>query len=168
MTGTLVPQRSALGYYSPTNAARSAVYAVPAAGSHAKHRNCGAAWDATRRHCKERGGHWRYYAKKTNLSKTKVRFHKKWRWPTLPRMFAVPSALTGLTSLFGMGRGGSPTLSIALMSEKRSMTVYRNKEYMFLTIFKQTTLLGRNLKKKPGSQAVEVCSRTCGALLRRA
>ena len=50
--------------YSPTNAARSAVYAVPAAGSHAKHRNCGAAWGATRRHCKERGGHWRYYAKK--------------------------------------------------------------------------------------------------------
>ena len=30
-------------------------------------------------------------------------------------MFAVPSALLGLTSLFGMGRGGSPTLSIALI-----------------------------------------------------
>ena len=41
---------------------------------------------------------------------------KKWRWPTLPQMFAVPSALSGLTSLFGMGRGGSPTLSIALIS----------------------------------------------------
>ena len=26
--------------------------------------------------------------------------------PTLPHVTAVPSALTGLTSLFGMGRGG--------------------------------------------------------------
>ena len=78
-------------------------------------------------------------------------------------MFAVPSALTGLTSLFGMGRGGSPTLSIALMSEKRSMTVYRSKEYVFLTVLKQTTELGRTYDKEPGSQAVEVCSRTCGA-----
>ena len=83
-------------------------------------------------------------------------------------MFAVPSALTGLTSLFGMGRGGSPTLSIALMSEKRSMTVYRNKEYMFLTIFKQTTLLGRNLKKRnPGAKlwryAPELVARYWGA-----
>ena len=29
-----------------------------------------------------------------------------WRRPTLPRFIAVPSALVGLTSLFGMGRGG--------------------------------------------------------------
>ena len=29
------------------------------------------------------------------------------RRPTLPQI-AVPSALTGLTSLFGMGRGGTP------------------------------------------------------------
>ena len=83
-------------------------------------------------------------------------------------MFAVPSALTGLTSLFGMGRGGSPTLSIALMSEKRSMTVYRNKEYMFLTIFKQTTALGRNLKKetlgaKLWRYAPELVARYCDA-----
>ena len=33
----------------------------------------------------------------------------KWRLPTLPRN-AVPSARLGLTSLFGMGRGGTPTL----------------------------------------------------------
>ena len=33
-------------------------------------------------------------------------------------MFAVPSALLGLTSLFGMGRGGSPTLSIALIRDR--------------------------------------------------
>ena len=35
---------------------------------------------------------------------------KSWRLPTLPLGIAVPSALTGLTSLFGMGRGGSPSL----------------------------------------------------------
>ena len=31
---------------------------------------------------------------------------KIWRRPTLPHVTAVPSALAGLTSLFGMGRGG--------------------------------------------------------------
>ncbi len=31
-----------------------------------------------------------------------------WRLPTLPRVTAVPSALRGLTSLFGMGRGEHP------------------------------------------------------------
>ena len=33
-----------------------------------------------------------------------------WRRPTLPHCCAVPSALAGLTSLFGMGRGGAPPL----------------------------------------------------------
>ena len=32
------------------------------------------------------------------------------RLPTLPHVTAVPSALVGLTSLFGMGRGGTPLL----------------------------------------------------------
>ena len=32
------------------------------------------------------------------------------RLPTLPPDRAVPSAMTGLASLFGMGRGGSPSL----------------------------------------------------------
>ena len=32
--------------------------------------------------------------------------YKSWHRPTLPRFTAVPSALAGLTSLFGMGRGG--------------------------------------------------------------
>ena len=32
------------------------------------------------------------------------------RLPTLPHLRAVPSALAGLTSLFGMGRGGAPQL----------------------------------------------------------
>ena len=30
------------------------------------------------------------------------------RSPTLPHCIAVPSAQAGLTSLFGMGRGGAP------------------------------------------------------------
>ena len=34
---------------------------------------------------------------------------EKGRSPTLPHCIAVPSAQTGLTSLFGMGRGGTPT-----------------------------------------------------------
>ena len=33
---------------------------------------------------------------------------KKRRLPTLPHCIAVPSAQAGLTSLFGMGRGGTP------------------------------------------------------------
>ena len=33
-----------------------------------------------------------------------------WQLPTLPLGIAVPSAQTGLTSLFGMGRGGAPSL----------------------------------------------------------
>ena len=33
---------------------------------------------------------------------------KRRRLPTLPHCIAVPSALVGLTSLFGMGRGGTP------------------------------------------------------------
>ena len=33
------------------------------------------------------------------------------RLPTLPPGLAVPSAMTGLASLFGMGRGGAPSLS---------------------------------------------------------
>ena len=40
----------------------------------------------------------------------KRRLHvKNRRLPTLPHCIAVPSALTGLASLFGMGRGGTPT-----------------------------------------------------------
>ena len=39
-----------------------------------------------------------------------VRTLEERRLPTLPPGVAVPSALAGLTSLFGMGRGGSPLL----------------------------------------------------------
>ena len=49
-----------------------------------------------------------------DIKKRPPDFHLKvsegWRLPTLPLGIAVPSALTGLTSLFGMGRGGSPSL----------------------------------------------------------
>ena len=34
-----------------------------------------------------------------------------WRRPTFPQINAVSSALRGLTSLFGMGRGGPPRYS---------------------------------------------------------
>ena len=35
---------------------------------------------------------------------------RKWQLPTLPPGGAVPSAMVSLTSLFGMGRGGSSPL----------------------------------------------------------
>ena len=62
-----------------------------------------------------------FYNKKRGLSYIKKRHKKKSpktfvselsskrrRLPTLPHCIAVPSALVGLTSLFGMGRGGTP------------------------------------------------------------
>ena len=58
-----------------------------------------------------------WFCTKTWLSVYKKKEHpvswmlsQSWRLPTLPLGIAVPSALTGLTSLFGMGRGGSPSL----------------------------------------------------------
>ena len=38
-------------------------------------------------------------------------YNKDWQRLTLPPFTAVPSALGGLTSLFGMGRGGHPRYS---------------------------------------------------------
>ena len=35
---------------------------------------------------------------------------RKWRLPTLPQRSAVPSAMLSLTTLFGMGRGGTSAL----------------------------------------------------------
>ena len=49
------------------------------------------------------------YKKKKTLSLTTKSLLQNWQLPTLP-LYAVPSARLGLTSLFGMGRGGSPTL----------------------------------------------------------
>ena len=50
--------------------------------------------------------------KKSSLSSVELKelTEKKWRRPTLPQLNAVPSARVGLTSLFEMGRGGTPTL----------------------------------------------------------
>ena len=47
---------------------------------------------------------------KKDLQSFLIEGPQSWRLPTLPLGIAVPSALTGLTSLFGMGRGGSPSL----------------------------------------------------------
>ena len=47
--------------------------------------------------------------KEKTLSLTTKSLLQNWQLPTLP-LYAVPSARLGLTSLFGMGRGGSPTL----------------------------------------------------------
>ena len=44
---------------------------------------------------------------------------EKRRLPTLPHCIAVPSAQAGLTSLFGMGRGGTPPLSPPDMGDMR-------------------------------------------------
>ena len=49
-------------------------------------------------------------SKKKDLQSFLIEGPQGWRLPTLPLGIAVPSALTGLTSLFGMGRGGSPSL----------------------------------------------------------
>src|ERR1700761_6901610 len=59
-----------------------------------------------------RGGHRRYKTRKPHdFSRGFLIRHlgghsKIWHRPTLPHFTAVPSALAGLTSLFGMGRGG--------------------------------------------------------------
>ena len=51
----------------------------------------------------------RIYAKESGQFSLVGLFEER-RLPTLPPGRAVPSAMTGLASLFGMGRGGSPSL----------------------------------------------------------
>ena len=48
-----------------------------------------------------------YTKKPLGLVDSRASLLKKWRPPTLPHCIAVPSAQAGLTSLFGMGRGGT-------------------------------------------------------------
>ena len=50
------------------------------------------------------------YKKKRVLRRTSEDSLEERQLPTLPPGLAVPSAMTGLASLFGMGRGGSPSL----------------------------------------------------------
>ena len=54
-------------------------------------------------------GNIRIYTKKRSLQLIVASFSEERQLPTLPQ-YAVPSAQLGLTSLFGMGRGGTPTL----------------------------------------------------------
>ena len=51
----------------------------------------------------------RHIKKEKTLSHTTKSLLQNWQLPTLP-LYAVPSARLGLTSLFGMGRGGTPTV----------------------------------------------------------
>ena len=56
-------------------------------------------------------------------------YFKIWHRPTLPRVTAVPSALVGLTSLFGMGRGGH--------HRYRHLNIFEQfllKQFMFLCL----------------------------------
>ena len=46
--------------------------------------------------------------KKASVTVVTKALREKGRLPTLPHCIAVPSAQVGLTSLFGMGRGGTP------------------------------------------------------------
>ena len=48
-----------------------------------------------------------FKAKKKSPDKDSSFSKKRRRLPTLPHCIAVPSAQAGLTSLFGMGRGGT-------------------------------------------------------------
>ena len=52
-----------------------------------------------------------------------------WRLPTLPLGLAVPSALMGLTSLFGMDRGGSPSLLPPLYFVRERLRVLFSQSY---------------------------------------
>ena len=47
--------------------------------------------------------------KKAPITISSRGFNEKRQLPTLPHCIAVPSAQLGLTSLFEMGRGGTPT-----------------------------------------------------------
>ena len=80
-----------------------------------------------------------------------------WRLPTLPLGIAVPSALTGLTSLFGMGRGGSPSLLppffyrlmlshwVCLSVFSHSIWCKREKKYQSILLYATLFLRGRTL-----------------------
>ena len=59
--------------------------------------------------------------------------NKGWHRPTLPHVTAVPSALAGLTSLFGMGRGGHRRyrhLKAFLGSQRIKTLRFRNQDLM--------------------------------------
>ena len=66
----------------------------------------------------------RYIYKKIlqRISLPEDSLNEKRRLPTLPHCIAVPSAQADLTSLFGMGRGGTPPLSPPNMGDMLRVT----------------------------------------------
>src|SRR5690606_8742635 len=83
------------------------------------------------------------------------------RRPTLPGVTPVPSARQGLTSLFGMGRGGAPALG-------RPMSGCPVRAAMSLSLLKVSQGLQQNAFLCPSFRAIStarLCSRllyTCG------
>ena len=75
-------------------------------------------------------------------------------------MFAVPSALLGLTSLFGMGRGGTPTLSIALIRD-RSYIEHYGQNYSL----ESKLIYIKILFFQSSGESLDVSLNACGARL---
>ena len=77
---------------------------------------------------------------------------KIWHRPTLPHVTAVPSALAGLTSLFGMGRGGHRRyrhLNIfKLKVESLGLKVFYTFNFLLLTQQNDILLKEVSLKNK--------------------
>ena len=65
-------------------------------------------------------------------------FKRDWRRPTFPRTSAVSSAMRGLTSLFGMVRGGHPLHS----HQNNGIDYWRRHIGALRKVFGQLVLLG--------------------------
>ena len=82
----------------------------------------------------------------------------KRRRPTLPHCGAVPSARSGLTSLFGMGRGGTPRLKppkyfVQFIIKNSEFIIILSIYYSLLTtdssfLIKNSVLIGIDCGKK--------------------
>ena len=82
----------------------------------------------------------------------------KRRRPTLPHCGAVPSARSGLTSLFGMGRGGTPRLKppkyfVQFIIKNSEFIIVLSIYYSLLTtnssfLIKNSVLIGIDCGKK--------------------
>ena len=55
-----------------------------------------------------------------------------WQLPTLPHFGAVPSAMRGLTTLFGMGRGEHPRQNHHKKVKKRQVSSNKPSRYLYL------------------------------------
>src|SRR5690606_35877177 len=79
------------------------------------------------------------------FSKKKARQYWRAKWlgrrPTLPGVTPVPSARQGLTSLFGMGRGGAPALGRPMSVTRVTVHVLfpRQKSYVLKCLARITT-----------------------------